>query len=98
MAHPSLEDIENELETDMDMRGRHAARRNRGDVYRELGGADVLGRHALLVVDAVPVSPRATTPNGEQPAVIFHRAKLDFVLLVLHGESRLAEGRPQREA
>ena len=42
VAHSSLEDIEHHLEVHVNVRVRNTARRNRGDIHRELSRADIL--------------------------------------------------------
>ena len=63
----------------MDVGISDAARRNGGDVSGQFGRADILGRHALFIMNAVPVPARAAAANGQYAIVIFHRTELDLV-------------------
>src|SRR6185295_2160529 len=66
VAHAALEDVEHQLEVDVDVGVGHAARRDGGDVHRQLPGIDVLGREAGLVLDAVPAAAGpAATDDGD---------------------------------
>src|SRR5438105_13740660 len=80
VADFSFDDVKDHFEVDVNVGVGDAARRNGGDVGREFGGADIFGRHALFIVNPVPVSPGAAAANGQNPIVIFHRAELDVVL------------------
>ena len=81
VPHLSLKNIKDELEADVDMGVSHAARRDGGDIGGEFGRADVLRRHALLVMNAVPIAARAAAANGQDAVVIFNRAELDGVFV-----------------
>src|SRR4051812_20360967 len=84
VAHLSLENVKDQFEADVNMGVGDAARRNRRDVGRELGRPDILRGHSLLVVNAVPVAPRAAATNCQDAAVILDGAQLNAVLVVLH--------------
>src|SRR5262249_7367172 len=77
VTHPALEDVEHDLEIDVDVGVGHAAGRDGGDVHRQLPAADVLGRQARLVLDAVPAAAVAGAAD-RQDAV----AALDVLLQV----------------
>jgi hypothetical protein len=40
-------------------------------------------------MDAVPIPAGATATNGQDPIVIFDRAELDVVFVVVHKKSKL---------
>ena len=84
VPHLALENVEDEFKSNMDVRVSHAAGRDRGDVSRKFCRADVLGRHALFIMDAVPVTARTAAANGEDSAVVFDRTRFDLVALRLH--------------
>jgi hypothetical protein len=41
-------------------------------------------RHALFVVDAIPIASLATAANRQDSTVIFHRADVDLVVASFH--------------
>src|SRR4051812_34592100 len=71
VADPPLEDVEHHLEVDVDVGVGHAARRDGGDVHRQLRGVDVLGREAGLVLDVVPAPAGAARADHGDPVVAF---------------------------
>ena len=81
----ALQDVEDQLEADMNVSFRDAARRDRRDVRRQFCRPDILSRHALLVVDAVPVPARAAAAYRQDPIVIFDGTELNIVFVVFHG-------------
>lgn len=74
VADSSLENIKDQLEPDVNVGVSDSTRRNRGDVRREPGRPDVLRRHALLVMNPIPIAARASAANGEDAVVIFNGA------------------------
>ncbi len=97
MPHFAFQDVKDELEADVNVRMGHAAGRDGGDVGREFGRADVLGRHSLFVMNAVPVPARAAAADGEDAVMIFHRARVDFILFVFHCAVNFALGKGSRQ-
>jgi hypothetical protein len=69
VADRAFQDVQHDLEADVDVRVGDAARRHGGDVHREGLRADVLGRHALHVVDAVPLARTAPTADDGDAVV-----------------------------
>src|ERR1700676_1553702 len=78
VADFSFDDVKDHFEVDVNVGVSDTARRNGGDVGRKFGGADVFGRHALFIMNPIPIPAGAAAPNGQNPIVIFHRAELDL--------------------
>jgi hypothetical protein len=89
VADPAFEDVKDDLEIDVNVSVGDSARRDRGNVGREASRANVLGRHTLFVVDAVPIAPCSAAANRKNAIVIFDRVELNA--LILHDEN-LAQG------
>jgi hypothetical protein len=64
VANFSFDDVQDHFEADVNMRVRDAAWRDRSDVCRQFCRSHVLARHALFVMNAVPVASRAAAANG----------------------------------
>ena len=84
MTDFAFENIKDQFKADVDVGVSDSARRNSGDVRGEFGRAHVFGRHALLVMDPVPISPRPAAANGQDAVVILDRAAVDLVDLAFH--------------
>src|SRR5205814_4724326 len=84
VADFAFEDVKDQLEANMDVGVGDPTGRDGSNVSRQFGRADVLRRHALFIVNAVPIPPRAAAADGENAVVIFDCAQLDFVFVVLH--------------
>src|SRR5262249_4712036 len=80
----SFDDVQNYFKADMDVRICDASRRDGGDVCRQVRRSHIFPRHALLVMNAVPITSRAATANGQNSAMIFDRLRLDVVFPVYH--------------
>ena len=85
VAHSALQDIKDQLETDVDVRAGNATGRYGRDIGGEFRRAGVLRRHALFVMNAVPIAPRAAASDRQYAVVIFYCAKLEVVPVRLHG-------------
>src|SRR4029077_4019639 len=82
----SFDDIKDELEAHVNMGYSDATWRDCRDIGWQLGRAPIFGRHALLIMNAVPIPPGAAATNGQYPIVIFDRAELDVVLVIVHNK------------
>src|SRR6266568_985300 len=78
VADFSFYDVKDHFEIDMNMGVRNAAGRDGGDVRGQTRRPHVFARHALLVMNPVPVPTRTPAADGQYPAMIFHRAKLQI--------------------
>ena len=81
MAHPSLQDVKDDLEIHVNVGLRDPARWNSCDVRGERSGSDIFRRHALFVVDPVPIPSRAAAANGQDASMIFNRAELNVIFV-----------------
>lgn len=77
MPHFALYYIEDELEADMDVGFGYSAGRDGGDVRGEFRRADVFRRHALFVMNAVPITARAAAADGQDAIMVFDSVELD---------------------
>ena len=94
VSYSSFDDVQNYFKADMNVRISDTSWWNGGDVGRQACRSHVLARHALFVMDAIPIPLRAAATNREDPAVVFHRADVDFVFdgchLLLRKKSSIA--------
>ncbi len=78
VAHAPAQDVEHHLEADVHVREGDRARRDGGDVHRQLLGVDVLGRHPGLVLDAVPgAHGLAVADDGEAVVVLYELSEIE---------------------
>ena len=63
VTHFSFDDVKDHFEADMDVRVGHATWRNSGDIGRQACCSHVLARHALFVMDSIPIASRAAAAN-----------------------------------
>jgi len=78
VPHFSFDDVKDYFEIDVDVRAGDA------DVRRQLFRADIFRRHALFVMNAIPIPARTAAANGQDAIVIFDRAELDLVVAFHH--------------
>src|SRR5262249_50515616 len=95
---PPGEDVQHHFEADVDVRGGDAARRNRGDVHRQLFRVGVLRGQAGAILNPVPPARDPAAANDEDAVEPFDGSELILRRGVGHDVLRCIEAHDSASA